>query len=193
MSSEPGGTCRGCNALVKPTGQSQAHIRAPLPLTITAILLFINFRSFAKATILMGTSAFALVGSTWLMCWQNFNSSIATGVGFIAPAGVAVEIRVIMLAYLNQAWSRTVDDTKQQSLIPEEENLKKGHLAECRYACTLSHDGRYSDCGGIAAHTCWDWRRVRSRKLHCCPDGGRHAQLGSASLAGVASDLLLVA
>ncbi|HCH6133582.1 TPA: efflux RND transporter permease subunit, partial [Vibrio parahaemolyticus] len=36
--------------------------------------------------------------------YLNYNFSIAVGVGFIALAGVAVEIGVIMLVYLNQAW-----------------------------------------------------------------------------------------
>ncbi|WP_339616341.1 efflux RND transporter permease subunit [uncultured Gilvimarinus sp.] len=82
----------------------------PLTLAIIAILLFINFRSFAEVGILMGTLPFALIGSIWLMYWQGFNFSIAVGVGFIALAGVAVEISVIMLVYLNQAWVRAKED-----------------------------------------------------------------------------------
>ncbi len=82
----------------------------PLTLAIIAILLFINFRSFAEVGILMGTLPFALIGSIWLMYWQGFNFSIAVGVGFIALAGVAVEISVIMLVYLNQAWVRAKQD-----------------------------------------------------------------------------------
>ena len=50
----------------------------------------------------MGTLPFALVGSVWLMSWLDFNFSAAAGVGFIALAGVAIEISVIMLVYLNQ-------------------------------------------------------------------------------------------
>ncbi len=38
------------------------------------------------------------------MHYLNYNFSIAVGVGFIALSGVAVEIGVIMLVYLNQAW-----------------------------------------------------------------------------------------
>jgi len=45
-----------------------------------------------------------LIGSIWLLYLMGFNFSIAVGVGFIALAGVAVEISVIMLVYLNQAW-----------------------------------------------------------------------------------------
>jgi len=53
----------------------------------------------------MGTLPLAVVGSAWLMYILEFNFSIAVGVGLIALAGVAVEIGVIMLVYLNQSVS----------------------------------------------------------------------------------------
>ena len=76
----------------------------PLTLAIIIILLFMNFRNFAEVGIIMGTLPFAMVGSVWLMYLQGFNFSVAVGVGFTALAGVAVEISVIMLVYLNQAY-----------------------------------------------------------------------------------------
>ena len=84
----------------------------PLTLAIIAILLFMNFRSAREVAIVMGTLPFALVGSIWLIYWQNYNFSISVGVGFIALAGVAVEISVIMLVYLNQAWQKAFDAQK---------------------------------------------------------------------------------
>ena len=39
----------------------------------------------------------AMIGGLWLMYLEGFNFSVAVGVGFIALAGVAVEIGVIML------------------------------------------------------------------------------------------------
>ncbi|GAB1257075.1 CusA/CzcA family heavy metal efflux RND transporter [Aurantivibrio plasticivorans] len=91
----------------------------PLTLAIIAILLFLNFRSFIEVAILMGTLPFALIGSIWLMYFESFNFSIAVGVGFIALAGVAVEISVIMLVYLNQAWNRAKADAEGDVLSPE--------------------------------------------------------------------------
>ncbi len=85
--------------------QKLAYV-VPLTLAIIALLLFLNFRRFAEVAMLMGTLPFAVVGSLWLMYWQGFNFSIAVGVGFIALAGVAVEIGVIMLVYLNQSWAQ---------------------------------------------------------------------------------------
>ncbi len=75
----------------------------PLTLAIIAVLLYMNFRSVPEVLLLMGTLPFALVGGFWIMYLEGYNFSIAVGVGFIALAGVAVEIGVIMLVYLNQA------------------------------------------------------------------------------------------
>ncbi len=82
----------------------------PLTLAIIAVLLFMSFKSLAEVGILMGTLPFAMVGSVWLLFLQNFNFSVAVGVGFIALAGVAIEISVIMLVYLNQAWGKSDEE-----------------------------------------------------------------------------------
>ena len=87
----------------------------PLTLAIIAVLLYLNFRNFIEVLILMGTLPFAMVGSVWLMYWMDFNFSIAVGVGFIALAGGAVEIGVIMLVYLNQAYKD--QESERESLI----------------------------------------------------------------------------
>ena len=97
----------------------------PLTLAIIAILLFMNFRSAREVAIVMGTLPFALAGSIWLIYWQNFNFSISVGVGFIALAGVAVEISVIMLVYLNQAWQKAVDAQQNSGEKLTESGLKE--------------------------------------------------------------------
>ena len=92
----------------------------PLTLAIIMLLLYINFRNFAEVAIIMGTLPLAMVGSIWLIYLQGFNFSVAVGVGFIALAGVAVEIGVIMLVYLNQAYQRmltTYEHPSNQHLI----------------------------------------------------------------------------
>ena len=80
----------------------------PLTLAIIVVLLFMNFRRISEVALLMGTLPFALLGGVWLLYWQGFNFSIAVAIGFIALAGVAVEIGVIMLVYLNQARQRAL-------------------------------------------------------------------------------------
>ena len=75
----------------------------PLTLAIILILLYLNFRTFSEVAIIVVTLPMAMIGGLWLMYLEGFNFSVAVGVGFIALAGVAVEIGVIMLVYLNQA------------------------------------------------------------------------------------------
>jgi len=87
----------------------------PFTLFIIIILLFINFRNFVEVAIIMGTLPLAMVGSIWLMYLQGFNFSVAVGVGFIALAGVAVEIGVIMLVYLNQAYRAMLAECDETS------------------------------------------------------------------------------
>lgn len=83
----------------------------PLTLAIIVVLLYLNFRSFIEVAMIMLTLPLAMIGGIWLMYLEGFNFSVAVGVGFIALAGVAVEIGVIMLVYLNQAYR----DAKAQS------------------------------------------------------------------------------
>ncbi|UJX25846.1 efflux RND transporter permease subunit [Pseudoalteromonas sp. CF6-2] len=83
----------------------------PLTLAIIVVLLYLNFRSFTEVAMIMLTLPLAMIGGIWLMYLEGFNFSVAVGVGFIALAGVAVEIGVIMLVYLNQAYQ----DAKAQS------------------------------------------------------------------------------
>ena len=85
----------------------------PLTLAIIAMLLYLSFGRLTEVAMILLTLPLALVGSLWLIWYLGFNFSVAVGVGFIALAGVAVEIGVIMLVYLNQAYQRTVDETDQ--------------------------------------------------------------------------------
>lgn len=78
----------------------------PATLAVIVVLLYLNFRALAPVSIIMGTLPLALVGGVWLLDWRDFNLSVAVGVGFVALAGVAVEIGVIMLVYLEQALER---------------------------------------------------------------------------------------
>lgn len=76
----------------------------PLTLAIIMVLLYLSFRNLMEVIIIMGTLPLAIVGSLWLTYLMGLNFSVAVWVGFIALAGVAVEIGVIMLVYLNQSY-----------------------------------------------------------------------------------------
>jgi Cu(I)/Ag(I) efflux system membrane protein CusA/SilA len=84
----------------------------PLTLAIIVILLYLNFRRLSEVVVIIATLPMAMIGGLWLMYLEGFNFSVAVGVGFIALAGVAVEIGVIMLVYLNQALQDLVAEHK---------------------------------------------------------------------------------
>ena len=87
----------------------------PVTLAIIVLLLYLNFGRAAEVLIILGTLPLALVGGFWLLYWLDYDLSVAVGVGFIALAGVAVEIGVVMLLYLNQAYRRHEDRARSEN------------------------------------------------------------------------------
>lgn len=81
----------------------------PATLLIIFVLLYLTFARFDEALLIMATLPFALTGGAWFLYLLGFNLSVATGVGFIALAGVSAEFGVIMLLYLKNAWAERVD------------------------------------------------------------------------------------
>jgi Cu(I)/Ag(I) efflux system membrane protein CusA/SilA len=75
----------------------------PFTLVIIFVLLYLTFRSFGEAALIMGTLPFALLGGLWLLFLLGYNLSIASAIGFIALAGVSAEFGVVMLIYLDHA------------------------------------------------------------------------------------------
>jgi len=75
----------------------------PATLVIIFVLLYLTFRRVTDALLILVTLPFALVGGFWLMYLLGYNMSVASAVGFIALGGVASEIGVVLLLYVNQA------------------------------------------------------------------------------------------
>jgi len=118
------------------SGQYEYMLRAqerlsyviPLTLAIIVLLLYLNFQRFTEVLIILATLPVAALGGVWLMMALGYNFSIAVGVGFIALAGVAVEIGIIMLVYLNQAYNRMVTNAQRLSRRPNIDELKSAVL-----------------------------------------------------------------
>ena len=91
----------------------------PATLLIIFVLLYLTFSRFDEALLIMATLPFALTGGAWFLYLLGFNLSVATGVGFIALAGVSAEFGVIMLLYLKNAWAERVEagDSTERGLI----------------------------------------------------------------------------
>ena len=104
------------------SGQYQYLVRAqerlliivPITLLLIVLLLYINFKSIPDVLLILMTLPFALAGGIPLLYFLDFDLSVAVGVGFIALAGVAIELGVVMLTYLNLAMQRHVALIKEQ-------------------------------------------------------------------------------
>jgi len=80
------------------------RLMVPLTLLIIFLLLYFNFHRIQETVIVMMSLPFAMVGGVWFMYLLGYNVSVASGVGFIAMAGLAVETGVVMLLFLNLAY-----------------------------------------------------------------------------------------
>ncbi|WP_416199558.1 MAG: Cation transporter [Pseudomonas helleri] len=91
----------------------------PATLLIIFVLLYLTFNRFDEALLIMATLPFALTGGVWFLYLLGFNLSVATGVGFIALAGVSAEFGVIMLLYLKNAWAerQQAGEGSEQGLV----------------------------------------------------------------------------
>ncbi len=93
--------------------RANQRLRVVIPITLGLIfvLLYAHFQKLSPAImILLCTMLFAPVGGIWLMWWYGFNLSVAAGVGFIALAGLATEMGVVMLAFLDESVERSAAD-----------------------------------------------------------------------------------
>ncbi len=115
------------------SGQYEYMVRArdrlsvvgPVTLAVIVLLLFLNFGRFSEVAMILGTLPLALVGGFWLLYLLGYDLSVAVGVGFIALAGVAVEIGVVMLVYLDQAIRR-----QSRAAAAEHRDLRKEDVHE---------------------------------------------------------------
>jgi len=78
----------------------------PFTLVVILVLLYLNFRTLTATLIILATLPLGLAGGFWLMYLLGYHLSVAAVIGFIALGGVAVEIGVVMLLYLDRALER---------------------------------------------------------------------------------------
>ena len=98
--------------------QQRLAIVAPLTLLVIVLLLYLALRRGASVAIVLGTLPLALVGGVWTLYLLDYQLSVAVGVGFIALAGVAVELGVVMTTYLNLAMQRHLQRAASEGRTP---------------------------------------------------------------------------
>ena len=95
----------------------------PLTLAIIFFLLYLNFQSIVEPIIILATLPLALVGGIGLLYVLGYHLSVASGVGFIALAGVSAETGVIMLVFLNQALLKQQQQAHQEKRTLSDEDI----------------------------------------------------------------------
>jgi Cu(I)/Ag(I) efflux system membrane protein CusA/SilA len=115
---------------------ARLRVVVPLTLAIIVLLLYLNFRNARDVALILGALPFALVGGVWLMFVLGYDLSIAAAVGFIALAGVATETGVVMVMYLDQAWTasraRAQADGRQPTRAELRDAIVQGALLRLR-------------------------------------------------------------
>jgi len=92
---------------------ARLEIVVPIALAVILLLLYLTFKRFDEALLIMLTLPFALIGGVWLLYLLGHHLSVASAVGFIALAGVAAEFGVVMLLYLKQALAARTPSTPE--------------------------------------------------------------------------------
>jgi Cu(I)/Ag(I) efflux system membrane protein CusA/SilA len=111
---------------------ARLKIVVPATLMIIFVLLYLTFRRIDEAVLIMATLPFALTGGVWFLWAMGYHLSIATGVGFIALAGVAAEFGVVMLLYLKHALQARLEAGATVSLALVHEAIREGAVLRVR-------------------------------------------------------------
>jgi Cu(I)/Ag(I) efflux system membrane protein CusA/SilA len=83
--------------------RARLGLLVPMTLVIIVMLLYLQLGRIGEVLIVLGVLPLSLVGGVWLLYFLEFQMSVAVAVGFIALAGMAVEVGVVMLMYLRQS------------------------------------------------------------------------------------------
>jgi Cu(I)/Ag(I) efflux system membrane protein CusA/SilA len=110
---------------------AKLKVVVPFTLLIIFVLLYVIFRRFDEALLIMIVVPFALIGGFWLIYLLGHNLSIASIVGFIALAGVAAEFGVVMLLYLRNAWDHRIA-TGSTSALDLSDAIREGAVMRVR-------------------------------------------------------------
>jgi len=112
--------------------KKRLQVVVPITLLIIFLLLYFNFKNLQESLIVLLTLPFSLVGSFWLLYILDYNLSVAVGVGAIALAGVAAEIGVIMLTYLDNAYNNRKYNDKMNNLDDLRQAIFEGSAQRIR-------------------------------------------------------------
>lgn len=112
--------------------KTKLKIVVPFTLLIIFVLLYLIFRQFDEALLVLATLPFALIGGFWFIYLLGHEVSVATVVGFIALAGVAAEFGVVMLIYLKHAWDERLATESSPTATMLDDAIREGAVLRVR-------------------------------------------------------------
>lgn len=114
--------------------EMEARLRYVIPLTLTlvVVLLYLSMRGWPQTFLVLSSLPFALAGSVWLLALMKYNLSTAVWVGLIAVAGVAAETGIVMVVYLDEAFTRYMREGRIQKPDDVDAAVVEGAAARVR-------------------------------------------------------------
>jgi Cu(I)/Ag(I) efflux system membrane protein CusA/SilA len=97
--------------------RAKARLKILVPITVFLIffMLYMHRKSLIETFIVMLALPFSLIGSVWILVFLEYKLSVAVVVGMIAVAGLAVELGILMMLYLDIAWRRYLAEGRLNS------------------------------------------------------------------------------
>lgn len=86
--------------------QQRMLLVVPLTLVLIVVLLYMSVRGWQQTLLVLACLPFALAGSFVLLWALDYNLSTATWVGLIAVGGVAAQTGIVMIVYLDEAFTQ---------------------------------------------------------------------------------------
>jgi Cu(I)/Ag(I) efflux system membrane protein CusA/SilA len=95
--------------------RERLEVLVPLTIALIFFMLLWHRKSVIETFIVMLALPFALIGAVWLLAFLEFKLSVAVWVGAIAVSGLAVELGLLMMLYLDMAYRQFKDSTEDHS------------------------------------------------------------------------------
>ncbi|MBI5235503.1 MAG: efflux RND transporter permease subunit [Deltaproteobacteria bacterium] len=111
---------------------SKLKVIIPLTLAIIFLLLYFNFRSITECLIILLSIPFSLIGAGWILYLLGYNLSIGAAVGFIALAGLDVEMGIVMLIYLDHVYKARKNEGRMNTPLDLYEAVIDGTVMRVR-------------------------------------------------------------
>ncbi len=143
--------------------RAEARLLVILALVMGMMLIFltIGLKSFRQAVLILGVVPLAMLGGLLSLHLTGENLNVASGVGFIALFGVAVQNGIIMVSNLNRM---------RKSGLELHEAIMKGATERLRPGADDGHGRHIGDAAGGHSH-----RRRQRRAARHRHGGGRRA------------------